>query len=190
MEKQNVVTTASSRKKETSQSPSVPPEKKPKFDIRYHKKSISNLLPDKAAVNPYHIENVKLKSDLKDKDALIEQLQKQLKEANSKNRNNEKHLTSSYQECGDRRQRQIVNEEFDYFNTKFGDSASEVVSKLYSRYDTNGISLFTAAETGHIFQASGINLNKARKLRSEIYTHSPNGVQSIFASQRKLDEQK
>uniref|UniRef100_A0AC34GGC6 Uncharacterized protein n=1 Tax=Panagrolaimus sp. ES5 TaxID=591445 RepID=A0AC34GGC6_9BILA len=95
--------------------------------------------------------------------------------------------TSNYANVGERHKQRIIQQEFDFFNTKYGEKATEVVSKIHSRFEVTEIQSFSPALTGHILQASGINLNKARNLRHELHVH---GAPSLFASERKVREEK
>uniref|UniRef100_A0AC35GFF8 Uncharacterized protein n=1 Tax=Panagrolaimus sp. PS1159 TaxID=55785 RepID=A0AC35GFF8_9BILA len=176
-----------SRKTAPSKSPLFRPDKKPKLDFRNYSDKIDSIVEKAPAVNPLLVENLALKSEAKEREEYVKKLEEMLKESKTGLKLHEKRLTANYEQCGDARQRQMIRDEKKYFDEKYGESAPEVVAKLFNKYDTINTSVLTAAETGHILQASGINLNQSRKLRSELKTH---GVNQVFASERKVNEEK
>jgi hypothetical protein len=136
-------------------------------------------------LSPLQLENVRLNTVNREQQDEIEKLREQVKFLT----NNQKGVTaaSNYARVGDRRQRQIRQEEYERFDKAFGSSAPEVISELYNRFKAQDIPSFSPSLTGHIFQASGINLNKSRKLRHELFVH---GAPSFLASERQVSEEK
>uniref|UniRef100_A0A914PS56 Uncharacterized protein n=1 Tax=Panagrolaimus davidi TaxID=227884 RepID=A0A914PS56_9BILA len=97
------------------------------------KNKISNLVPDSTPINPL-VENVILKNNLAEKDEQLKQkdeelknLRKLLKEATAENK---KLSTTNYAQCGDRRKGQIILEELEHINDKFGENSQEVINRV------------------------------------------------------------
>uniref|UniRef100_A0A914Q1D3 Uncharacterized protein n=1 Tax=Panagrolaimus davidi TaxID=227884 RepID=A0A914Q1D3_9BILA len=164
-------------------------EKKPKMDFRVVKNQVSDLLANAPPLNPFLLENIKLKDVINEKDKEMEDLRKQLEELKITSNKQPIIPTSNFTQLSESRKRQIIQNEVERLKLMYGDAAMEIASKVTARLgNTITTEYLSPLETLHIIKKSQMTYNSFNKMVHELKVHGP--LPKVFSSFRSVKKER